>query len=113
MLSALPLPTWHGLADTITWNYQKLIDISNKKKENKKITRALIRIVDGEESALFYAYHDGYPEGLGTSLLGYLGERFNYRDWSYKQILADIENDKIRDYHMAETEEDFRGIVYA
>lgn len=44
------------------------------------MTSALIRIVDGEESALFYANHDGYPEGLGTSLLGYLDERFNYRD---------------------------------
>lgn len=76
------------------------------------MTRALIRIVDGEESALFYAYHDGYPEGLGTSLLGYLGERFNYRDWSYKQILADIEDDNIQDYHMAEAVEDFRGISY-
>ena len=77
------------------------------------MTKALIEFTSKEEKSLFYVYHDGYPEGLGKTLLGYLGERFNQRDWFYKQILSDIKDDKIRNFQLSsESEEDFQGISY-
>lgn len=76
------------------------------------MTRALLRIDNGENFSYFHVNHDGYPDGLGSTLLGYLQERFGKKDWAYKRILSDIRNDKIRDFIFAASDEDFECIDY-
>lgn len=76
------------------------------------MTRALIRINKGNEFSYFYLNHDGYPEGFGTTLLGYLHERFGKKEWNYKKILSDIANDKINGFSLSPSKEDFSFIYY-
>lgn len=76
------------------------------------MTRALLRINNGEEYSYFYVNHDGYPDGLGKTLLGYLQERFGKKDWIYGQIKADVRNDKIKNFSFVDSDNDLSFIDY-
>ena len=81
---------------------------------NKNMTRALIRIGNNEGYTYFYVCHDGYPEGLGTNILGYLKERFRPKKWKCKQMVKDFQNGKLKgfeDIRITESD-DFSWISY-
>lgn len=59
------------------------------------MTRALIRVFNDTELTYFYVHHDGYPDGLGTTILGYLKEKFRPKKWKYRQIVKDFDSGRL------------------
>lgn len=59
------------------------------------MTRALIRVFNDTELTYFFVHHDGYPDGLGTTILGYLKEKFRPKKWKYRQIVKDFDSGRL------------------